>query len=364
MFKSNRPANFCRAPRQIAVWLMLGFLATPAAAQLPDDAAPLPQAVLRARGLHPANGQAWVTRSELAVRRAATQLDALERKHQQAISKANEMLLANEAIRRRLAQAEAIEAAKSSGTANRVPAASPGNADARRYQFPDKPPEKLVSTLPDVTGLGEQTPLQLAMIELVNARTGVQLAVLTLLNEAPQLATAYQPLSGDEAVIRALRQLGGKARLGPMREYERDIQRARSLEAGCFRQDVPGYFEAGQFRVPAIINRQHPATLSLGPQSGPIVLTASVAQRLGISAEKLTQPELELQVQGRQVKAKPIVLETFQLGSAVVKQVPAVVLPAEAEDLGSFLPLESLPGYRLQPLPRQMLLQVSPHSPQ
>jgi predicted aspartyl protease len=94
------------------------------------------------------------------------------------------------------------------------------------------------------------------------------------------------------------------------------------------------------------------------------VLTASVAQRLGISAEKLTEPEQELQLQGRQVKVKPALLETFQLGSAVVKQVPAVVLPAEAEDLGSFLPLESLPGYRLQPLPRQMLLRVSPDSSQ
>ena len=314
------------------------------------------RAVLLGRGLIPSSGHYWLAPREAPLKRAAESLDALERVHHVAMVRAGEILAVNEAIRVRLAQAEEAERTKR-------PASEPASrASSAKSGLGNGPPEKLHSQLTDVTGLGEQTPLQQTMIAAVNARIAVQLAILTILRDAPALEKVYQPLKADPAVQSALKQVDRKARLGPARVYPRDVARAEALAPGAFRREILGYQESGRFCVAAILNETCSATFSFQPQAGPLLLTTSVAQRLGLAESSLHGPVREIELAGQKVAARAVRLASLRLGAAVIKDVEALVLPPEAESLGSELSAAVLTGYQVVPQPRRMILTLVPQA--
>lgn len=312
---------------------------------------------LLARGFSPV-GNIWITRREARLKRIADSLEALERRHQQAIVKASEALSANEAIRLRLARAEAAERAKK-GLPD-LPKEEPSAGAEILKKTSTSSPAKLNSQLPDVTGLGEQTPLQQTLVELVNARTAVQLAVLTIRREAVTMETDYTSLKSDREVRAALKQVNSNARLGPARNYQRDLARIDVLAAGAFKNDVPGYFESGQFRVSAIANETQSVTFNFQLKNGPLLLTASAAQRLGLTSKDFAESPREVEIASRRVIASPTRLASLRLGAATIKDVPALVLPPEAEDLGSQLSPAALKGYQMDFQPRRMAILLAP----
>lgn len=315
--------------------------------------------ILLDHGLVPSGNNLWLTRQEASLKRLADSLDALERRHQQAIVKADEALASNESIRVRLAAAEAAERTKKG-----LPAPNkqeqPPNKPSLNSPPDANPPQKLDSQMPDVTGLGEQTPLQQAMIDLVNARTSVQLVVLAIRRDAGKIDAGYDPIKSDNAIRTALKQVGTKARLGPARNYARDLAKANSFAESIFQREIPGYFESGQFRVPALLNEVQPVTFSFHPQDGPLLLAASVGQRLSLSDKSFSESPQEVEVSGRRLMARPVKLASLRLGPVVLKDVSALVLPPEAEDLGSHLSASTLSGLRTSLQPRRMTLAIEP----
>jgi hypothetical protein len=308
------------------------------------------------QGLVPV-GNVWITRRETGLRRRIESLEALERRHQLAINKAEELLKANEAIRSQLVQKEAAERAKNGKP--EPPVRNPSSESAIKSPQA-KPPTKLTSELPDVTGLGEQTPLQEAMIELVNARASLQLAIVRIRGDAERLAEDYDRLKRDAAVGTAVEKINSGARLGPAKSYQREVQRADALADLAFKSDVPGYFESGCFRVPSILNDREPATFSLRMEAGPVLLANSVAQRLGVREEDFQGASQEVTVENRRVAARSFRLASLRLGTCVIKDVAVLVLPPEAEDLGSQLSAASLGGYQASPEYRRMFVSVLP----
>ena len=310
--------------------------------------------VLLSRGLVP-SGQIWISHRELWVKRSVDALEGLERRHQQAIAKADEMLAANEAIRARLVLAEESARTKGRTDTNRP---HPSSArQAGRTASPSSSAE-LTSQLPDVTGLGEQTPLQLAMIELANARTALQLAVLRITREAPRLEAEYKALESNTDVRSALEAIPPNARLGPASNYQREIVKAEAVRAVAFKSEIPGYFESGLFRLQTIVNEIQPVTFTL-VKNGPSVVTASVAQQLGLPGRHTPRMQ-EMDLDGRRLAVYPVRLGELRLGSIVIKNVAAVVLPPDAEDLGSRLSASSPTGYQATLHPRQMKLLLAP----
>ena len=313
--------------------------------------------VLLNHGLTPSSN-IWISRRETGLKRSVDALDSLERRHQLAIAKADEILAANEAIRERLVQAE--EATRTKG---RIDGNRPHTSTSRQSgrTSPTTPLTELSSQMPDVTGLGEQSPLQLAMIDLSSTRAALQLAVLQIIREAPKLDAEYKALESDADVQSAMKILPSNARLGPIANYQREIVKAESARAAAFKSEIPGYFESGRFRLQAIVNEFQPVTFSV-VESGPSVVTASVAQQLGLPGRAVPRMQ-EWELDGRRLAVYAVRLAELRLGSVTIKNFAAVVLPPDAEDLGSRLSIASLTGYRATIQPRQMKLLLAPAAP-
>jgi hypothetical protein len=347
----------------LLVCALLGCFATSVVAA--DDEVPQfasaaqAQSYLMNRGLTPV-GNVWITGREKALRRWIESLPALERRHQRANAKSEELLAANETKREQLAKAEAAEQAakKLPKTLQRDSSISqPVSAGGGQ-----NPSNKLKSSMPDVTGLGEQTPLQAAMIELVTARLELQSAVLNIQRAARMLDAEYRTLQGNATMRAALRQLGGTTKLGPIKSYQRDVQRAESLVASVFGPQSPGYFENGQFHVGAVLNDTLPALFEFRTAPNPVILAHSVAERLGITENETPQAARSIDLNGRRLSARPITLASIRLGNCLVRDVPALVLPPEAEDLGSQLNPAALVGYQTIRQERRMLVNFLPQN--
>jgi hypothetical protein len=342
--------------RGIVCLSLLLVAASVVAAAPSSEATQVAGRVLLSRGLTP-SANIWISRREATVKRNVEALEGLERRHQLAIAKADEMLAANEAIRARLVQAEEAARTKGRPDGNRP---HPSSSRQSGRTAPTTPTE-LTSQMPDVTGLGEQSPLQLAMIELSNSRVALQLAILHILRETPKLEAEYKALESDVDVQSALKVIPASPRLGPAANYQREVVRTESAKAAAFKSEIPGYFESGRFRLLAIVNEIQPVTFSLS-DNGPSVLTASVAQQLGLPG-RIAPRMQELDLEGRHVSVYPVRLTELRLGSVAFKNVAAIVLPPDAEDLGSRLSVASLTGYRATIQPRQMKLLLAPVAP-
>lgn len=344
-----------KGPSVLVVAIVL-MLVLPAIAPASSDEVASARQFLTSHGLAP-SGNVWITRREARLKRVAESLEALERRHQQAITRAEEALAANEAIRARLAQAEAVERASEGKpqATPQIPSATTSNTVPATASLTGK----INSQMTDVTGTGEQTPLQQAMIELVNARTAVQLAVLAIYRDAPPVDAEYQTLKKDESIRAALKQINSSARLGPARNYPRDIARAEVIATNAFTTEIPGYLESGQFRVAAMLNDLQSVTFTLQMKDSPLLLAASVAERLGLTARDFAESPKEVDIAGRRLSARPVKLASLRIGAGYWKDVPALVLPPEAEDLGSQLSPGVLAGYEVSLQPRRMVAVLS-----
>jgi hypothetical protein len=325
------------------------------AASLDDDGQA--RAILSKNGLSPI-GPTWATSRELQLRRTIDSLDGLEKRCQSARQRAKAMLKRNEAIRLELQKAEAAK--KDPAAAS--PTGSAGS-ETTTPAAPDKSAhDKLDSQKPDVTGLGDLSPLQKSMIELVNARTALMLAVLFIQQNVQDLAPEYDGLRHLEQVAAALQRLDTKARLGPVRDYSRDLQRATAAAELAFTSNVPVYQESGQFRLSVVLNEQIPATFTLALQEPNTLITASLAQSIGLAAAASASQQ-SYRIGERTVVAPQVVLEKVRIGKFVLANVAAVLLPAEAEDLGSRLGSQALSEFKVELEPRRMSLSLEPRKP-
>jgi hypothetical protein len=168
----------------------------------------------------------------------------------------------------------------------------------------------------------------------------------------------YEPLKQEPRLIRALRQIDGSHRIGPLRDYEDRLVQLAPYERLVFTSELPLYRLGDRLRVSLILGDQTPATFTWQESHEPTVITASLAEAAGIAAAE-SASRVPVPAGGdRRVWTREVVIPYLRLGRHVVKDVPALLLPPEAEDLGSQIGSVALPGYQAVAEPARLRLLV------
>ena len=287
---------------------------------------------LAARGLI-VSGSFAVLPQELELRKRLEALDGAIKRTTAARAQVDAQLQRNEVIRAALRQAESL--AKPDGGAA---AKSPGG------EGKDRPPERLNSHLPDVTAAGEETPLQVALVDWINARGTLQLSMLEIERTIAALQREYQHLAADSAVSAAVAD-GGGVRLGPAKDYRRQPRLASARDVFSTRQPI--YRQCGRWRVGAVLNEQTLATFSFVEQSRPTFLSARLlAESLGLEPDPRAGRTAADRRAGVRRPAGDAGLAAA--GQPGVSRRPGAAAAPEAEDLGSQLASGSLSGCRVR----------------
>jgi hypothetical protein len=195
--------------------------------------------------------------------------------------------------------------------------------------------------------LGAEPDVRALVIQLVNHRNRLTLAVLTLRRLIPEIAAGYERLAADARVQAALRQLGPEHRLGPLSEnYVSHLRRLPEYERIVCTDWVPIYLHSGQVRVDLIVNEQTPVTFSWLSSNEPLLLTDGVAESVGVDRNAADAVSIHLE-SGRTQPAQPATLASVRLGRHVLHEVPAYVLPPEAEDAGARIGVDAWSDYEV-----------------
>lgn len=183
------------------------------------------------------------------------------------------------------------------------------------------------------------------LIDFSRDRSLLQLALLWVRAQTPRLAEEYAQLLKQADVTAALKQLG--ERVGPQKNYGPEVKRLRDYDKLVFTSWLPVYQQAGQTRLAAIVNEQAPVTFTWsGESNGSLLLPASVLESCGLTLAN-DAPTRQLKLAGRSLTTREVVLPALRLGRHVVKDLTALVLPPEGEDLGARLPRSVLSNLRV-----------------
>ncbi|MCE9553029.1 MAG: hypothetical protein K8T91_06580 [Planctomycetes bacterium] len=313
--------------------------------------------LLTQRGLTPA-GRHWICPEDLRLRR---QLDALDR-HQKQFHIARKLLDQrideNEKAGRSLAeigQAIAQRQRLLASTKDSTVRRQTGDELARlrtaegalrsRYL----PPEQFA----------EDAALRVTLLEWINARNALAVAALGYEDALSRIEDRYDALRDDAEVQRALASLGRQNVLGGGRNLAASapqIEDARRVALGA---EAPLYRVSGQWRTSLLIGESTPAACSLVEQDPALILPESVARAAGIVLGQNLPKRRFTPADGRPpLEVQVVQLKRIRLGSHVITNVEAYILPPGAEDLGVMLSRRYLSGSRLELQPRMLRLIV------
>jgi hypothetical protein len=104
--------------------------------------------------------------------------------------------------------------------------------------------------------------------------------------------------------------------------------------------------ESGRYRLSGLVGEATLATFSLVGAGEPTMITSATAQAAGVVPTPGT-PARTVNLRGRQVRCSAAELPRFTFGAAGAEKLTVLVLPPEAEDLGSQLAADALPGWKL-----------------
>jgi hypothetical protein len=183
------------------------------------------------------------------------------------------------------------------------------------------------------------------LIAFSRDRSLLQLSLLWIRAQTPRLEEEYARVLKQPGVMAALKQLG--ERLGPQKNYVPEVKRLAEYDKLVFTSWLPVYQQAGQTRLAAILNEQAPVTFTWSEEcEGSILLPASVLESCGLTLAT-DAPTRQLKVAGRSLTTRELILPVLRLGRHVVKNLAALVLPPEGEDLGARLPRNILSSLRV-----------------
>ena len=183
--------------------------------------------------------------------------------------------------------------------------------------------------------------------EMVAARMSLLVLLAKIRQHVGLLNEDYRPLRGDSSVTEALAGAGAEQRLGPARDYAGDLKPVAKLERVLGAADLPFYRQGGRLRVSVLVNHRTPATMTLLESGGQTLIPASLLQAAGIDIPA-DAPRVVLSVGGRTLQARRVRIDYLQVGSAVLRDVEALALPPEGEDLGARLAPRALSGYKVK----------------
>ncbi len=351
--------------RQLALLtLAVATCAMGGQARAQGDAQPL--ASLESHGLKKM-GRHWCVPEELALRELLAALPGLEKRQLELRLLVEQAAEQNEASRASLA---ALETAHQRSR-DLAKAAAAGTAQRKQLDVEVKSQTAAIDALKKgfapTEKLAAAPPLKTAIIELVNVRNELALALLSVDRNVEQMHAHYEKLKNVESVQEALAATSAgeaannasvREQLGPAKNYTNELARAEKIRQVALSGPLPIFREGKHWRVTAILGEQLPATFTFDNQSGPIVLSATLAESAGIVHAPGAAAENYRAEGGRTVAARPAIIPRLRLGAVVLDKVPCLVLPPEAEDFGSRLGHDGLEKARLKLDAAKLLLRV------
>jgi hypothetical protein len=173
-------------------------------------------------------------------------------------------------------------------------------------------------------------------------RCALALDLVWIRSAVKEIAERYAKLAGDGEIARLVKQVGEKCRLGPARDYAADARKLDDYDALAFAPHVPVYLQAGRVRLTAVVCDAAAVTFTWSEDSDAAsFLPASVLASAAIDVPA-DAPRRTVQIDGRTVECREIIVQSLRLGSCQAKSVAVCILPPEAEDLGAQLTLLAL----------------------
>ncbi|MEX2185862.1 MAG: aspartyl protease family protein [Pirellulales bacterium] len=283
-------------------------------------------------------GDAWLAPAEMETRQWLDALDPLERQYQALLRAIDDRVRANESVKAELAQ-QRRELKK---LVERIDANDPAALGPTRDRLKQSAKEleahikRLRSDYKDGTHLAEFQPARDDVIRLANARAALTLAAAALRRNLTEMPEQYDRIAKIPAVRAALSQLGPTIRLGTGRNYATDAaDRLARIDRATQSDFVPVYRDDNHARVLAIVDGATPITFSLRHSAGPTHLPHSLVASLNISTEDA--PRVTYTVGDRKLACRRVKLSSLRVGSLEMRDVEALALPPEGEDLGAKL---------------------------
>lgn len=342
--------------RIIIVLLLLGPATRLALGDDPSEA----ERRLAAAGLNPV-GRFWICSEEVELRRQLSALPGLERKFFAAQKKFKELVSTYNDYRGQL------ERAQSSIAENMERLATGSLSTSQRQQLENENQQhrdllaKLKRSISEeLNTLDENSPMTNAAIDVVNARNALAISVLSIRRHLAKLGPQYARLKNARAVAGALDILGRNQTLGPVEKYAAQYRRRLNRLAGAvFADGVPVYRRSGKYRLSVIIGEQTPATFSYTGPQGPTVVPASLLQSVGLEPDRLAMAEV-FKEGNRSITVRRVTIPELRVGSLVLRDVQALVLPPEAEDLGARISLAAFGDHPAALDAHQLWFRIAP----
>jgi len=206
--------------------------------------------------------------------------------------------------------------------------------------------------------LGGQPAVRENLVRWTNLRAEIYLTTMAIREQAPGLADRYEPLARRADVAGALAELGAGHRLGPSREPPELIQSLGEFEQLVFTQDVPLLQDAGYLRFGAILNRRRPVTFTWSDSSQPTVVAHSALVGAGLIVPDDAPREVYDADSGRQLQVARVTIPYVRVGKHVLRNVAALALPPEGEDLGCRIGGDAFGSLRAEPQPARLRLAI------
>jgi hypothetical protein len=284
-----------------------------------------------------AGGTVWLSQAERSVRQALADLEDTRR----GMIKQQQWL--DERIRRNRA---AWEANQRRIAALQKALTSPDADQADKREIKDQIEGlKSRSVAPD--RLAAQADVRSNLIKLTNSRHRLALSLLELRRLIPDIDGQYAQLASEPGVQQALRTLGPAHRLGPLPDgYGGDLRRLGEYDREVFTPWIPAYLQSDRVRVGAIVNERIPITFTWLESNDPAVLTAAMAEVAGLGVPKTQGQTVPISMGGgRRVPVYRATVPSLRFGQHVIRDVPCLVLPPEAEDLGGQIGVDAFSKY-------------------
>lgn len=306
----------------------LALAALPRHARAADDKAALE--LLGQKGLV-RKGFVWLCPEEVKLIEGLASLKSLEKSYKDSRTKIDAGLKKDAATKAALAQARA-EYEKKKLFLEQNP-----NLPDQQFNAIAADVNKLANLvntyLPQVVDLDspEEIPtFKKLFLEMIDHRNKLLLTVLAIRPHVDQLETYYAKIAEDKEVGEALKTLGPQWKLGPAKNYSRDLKPLESAEALVLTDDTPIFREDRALQLSLILNDATPVILGYTTQAEYSVLSADKAKEMGLKIDD-NAPQVNLDTEGgRQLMARKIKIPSLRIGKHVLKDVEVLVLPPDA----------------------------------
>lgn len=209
-------------------------------------------------------------------------------------------------------------------------------------------------------GLWDNADLRSAVRRFSQADAELRAAVALIRTRAVDLDGAYRQLAENTEVATALAAAEGKYKLGPARDYGRELKRLARVDKLLVADRVPIYREDGQLRLGAVLNERTPAVFAYAPVDEGTIVPDELLAAAGVTIPD-DAPTGTLQAGAdRKIPVRKVTLPQLRLGDLVLTNVEVHAVPEEGHDLGARLGRLAVRDYAAELDPRAQRLKLVP----